>query len=1065
MKIFLSSTSRDLSQTRAKISQWLSGIFGVELIVMETFGSDDAPPDINSVRRVRECDLFVGIYAHRYGTVDKATGESITELELDEAKIALSSGVLGHLLLYCIDDDAPWPDEYRESGKQAQQGLRRLKTKVAQHTYTRFNTKDELTFYILRDVYRILSERFGTLPLKVRESLLPTPRSIRQPVGMEFLTSENRDYLIGRETEVGKLIARISGDPITVLLGDSGIGKTSLIHAGLIPRVKESGWRAIYARPLGLPCTDIVRQIQTTIFEGRPTYKGPLVSLLAEVAAALREEKALLIIDQFEDVLGGRDYREVEQLISELRSIRELAAPCLRVLISYRADLEGRLGEYWQQMSGSPRGLPRVYLRGINDDQAWEGIKKIAQDLSINMNLREYEQLRIKRDLLVASQSGGFFAVYPPYIQMLIDHMWSTSKKGAGAYRLKDYQEAGGMEGVIGGYLNRQLEYAQDSEGYVQAVLVSLVRSYGVKAQRPIDEIVADTGFEKANCEAALEKLIDLRLVRHIEDYYEISHDFIARRIMFELVDSEVRELKRFQELLTSKAAAFETTKAPLTCEELLMLYKHKERVVPSEVELRLLLSSWVKGRGPALYWLLNAEAVKILEWLRADESKEDIERDEKVSIVLLRKKLGETPLIDEDYLSFRSYRLSAEMAGLILENPLSVPRELLFYGLRHRRREVQEACRYTVAQQVKSGDWSWIEPLRKSNSIARRQAYEELVLRDDVGIPEERTDGNRALEEFAILKKIALSRDSSDARKLFKMLQKGRVPRRSLLFGKSLVYLRERRLESLLREVERTSTSTAELLLSTIDKRITLSDFAAMLCAYKVWNLKEKDRYETPAVHSKARALAAAILRSMGNKYLPRLREVVKSIRITPSSRDIVLALLKYGSLRDLRFVLHRVETAEYKIDFWNHTELGRMAAKQMAEKSRGIPKFLLDIMASKEFWEYIPREERKSFAKKDLLSIWDLTNRALYVRLAGYAMIGTANESNEKQLLEIAQHYYGLVARAAAIRLVQLLGDRALRGLGTMADESIRSGRSESLADAIRSAEVEFFGLASLW
>lgn len=1064
MKIFLSSTSRDLSQTRARISQWLSGIFGVELIVMETFGSDDAPPDINSVRRVRECDLFVGIYAHRYGTVDEATGKSITELELDEAKIALSSGVLGHLLLYCIGDDAPWPDEYRESGEQAQQGLRRLKTKVAQHTYTRFNTKDELTFYILRDVYRILSERFGTLPLKVRESLLPTPRSIRQPVGMEFLTSENRDYLIGRETEVEKLIARIGGDPITVLLGDSGVGKTSLIHAGLIPRVKEAGWRAIYARPLGLPCTDIIRQIQTTIFEGRPIYKGPLVSLLAEVAAALKEEKALLIIDQFEDVLGSRDCREVEQLISELRSIRELATPCLRVLISYRADLEGRLGEYWQQMSGSPRGLPRVYLRGINDDQAWEGIKKITQDLSINMNLREYEQLRIKRDLLVASQSAGFFAVYPPYIQMLVDHMWSASKKGTGAYQLKDYQEAGGMEGVIGGYLNRQLEYAQDSEGYVQAVLVSLVRSYGVKAQRSIDEIVVDTGLEKASCEAALEKLIDLRLVRHIEDYYEISHDFIARKIVSELVDSEVRELKRFRELLTSKAAAFETTEAPLTCEELLMLYKHKEKVIPSEVELRLLLSSWVEGRGPALYWLLNAEAMKILEWLRADESKENIERDEKVSIVLLRKKLGETPLVDEDYLSFRSYRLSAEMAGLILENPLSVPRELLFYGLRHRRREVQEACRYTVAQQVKSGDWSWIELLRKSNSIARRQAYEWLILCGDVGVPEEARVRNRALEEFAILKRIALSRDSSEARKLFKMLQKARVPRRSLVFGKGLLYVREGRLENLLREVKRTRKETAELLLSAIAERITSRDFSIMLRAYQFWNLKEKGRYEKPAIHSKANALAAAISRSMRDKYLPQLRKVVKIVRLTPSSRDIILTLLKFGSLSDMKLVLHRVEMAQYEIDFWNHTELGHIAAKRMAEISRGIPKFLLEIMESKEFWEYIPREERKSLGKKDLLPIRDLSNRALYVRLAGYAMIGAANENSEKQLLELANHYYGLVARTAAIRLVQLLGDRALRKLGAMADESIRSGRAKSLADAIRSAEVELFGLASL-
>ena len=82
VKIFLSSTSIDLSEIRIEVSRWLTGIFGAELIIMETFGSDATSPDVNSVRRVRECDLFVGIYAHRYGTVDQATGKSITELEL-----------------------------------------------------------------------------------------------------------------------------------------------------------------------------------------------------------------------------------------------------------------------------------------------------------------------------------------------------------------------------------------------------------------------------------------------------------------------------------------------------------------------------------------------------------------------------------------------------------------------------------------------------------------------------------------------------------------------------------------------------------------------------------------------------------------------------------------------------------------------------------------------------------------------------------------------------------------------------------------------------------------------
>src|SRR5271167_3952462 len=107
-KIFLSSTYVDLRGARAELHRWLTGIFGADLVVMESFGSDAAPPNIMSVRRVRDCEIFIGIYAHRYGTIDPDTGRSITELELDEARTAHSAGVINSILLYVIADESAW---------------------------------------------------------------------------------------------------------------------------------------------------------------------------------------------------------------------------------------------------------------------------------------------------------------------------------------------------------------------------------------------------------------------------------------------------------------------------------------------------------------------------------------------------------------------------------------------------------------------------------------------------------------------------------------------------------------------------------------------------------------------------------------------------------------------------------------------------------------------------------------------------------------------------------------------------------------------------------------------
>lgn len=75
----------------------------------------------------------------------------------------------------------------------------------------------------------------------------------------------------------------------------------------------------------------------------------------------LPETRLLLIVDQFEDVLVARSQEEVEKLIFDLRAIYEAPDPRLRILVSCRADLEGRLGQFWQVVSGSASGLPRVY--------------------------------------------------------------------------------------------------------------------------------------------------------------------------------------------------------------------------------------------------------------------------------------------------------------------------------------------------------------------------------------------------------------------------------------------------------------------------------------------------------------------------------------------------------------------------------------------------------------------------------------------------------------------------------------------------------------------------------
>jgi hypothetical protein len=703
VRIFLSSTFVDLQELREEIALRLREVFGAHLLVMETFGSDAAPPVISAIRHVRDCDLFVGIYARRYGAVDPATGKSITELELDEAERSLSAGSLSDILLYWLSEDASWPPRLCETGAVAITRLEALREHSRQHTYTPFRDQRDLPYFVIRDVLAKIRHRLTPPSLRTKQLVLPTARRLQRPTGMEFLTSADREHFYGREAKLKELLAAIENNRITLLLGNSGTGKTSLIHAGLIPEAIGADWFPVYTRPLGLPRADVVAGLLSTVFEGPQSYRGTLPGALDDALDGTSPKRVLLIIDQFEDILSARENREAERLIDDLRALRFIDDARVRVLLAYRADLEARLGVFWQSISGSPAGLPRVYISGISTEEAWKSVRSACADLGADLDLSESESDQIGTDMQAFSaRQEPEGAVYPPYLQMFIDHVWRSLGNQPGDYRFDRYLTAGAMEGVTAGYLSRQLEYAQDNEGHLKAVLVSLVRSYCVKAQKTLAEIAADTGLSTNNCEVALEKLIDLRLVRHLDGLYEIAHDFLAREVAAKLVDAEEREFKRVRELLTSKAASYETTYSPLSVEELLLMFKHRQRILLSDEEVGLTMASWVEGKGPGLSLLLTAPPTRLVELIRSQEPKGRSEEEGKAMLILLRSKVTGVPLEERDWVEFRRYQLSMEVAEMITASPLACPDRILQWAARkaprRRRSRVpgyhEESCR-----------------------------------------------------------------------------------------------------------------------------------------------------------------------------------------------------------------------------------------------------------------------------------------------------------------------------------------------------------------------------------
>jgi hypothetical protein len=76
----------------------------------------------------------------------------------------------------------------------------------------------------------------------------PTIDAQRPWPGLLPFTEDARMFFHGREAETDELFRLIEREPLTVLFGQSGLGKSSLLNAGVFPRLRRAGYLPVYMR-------------------------------------------------------------------------------------------------------------------------------------------------------------------------------------------------------------------------------------------------------------------------------------------------------------------------------------------------------------------------------------------------------------------------------------------------------------------------------------------------------------------------------------------------------------------------------------------------------------------------------------------------------------------------------------------------------------------------------------------------------------------------------------------------------------------------------------------------
>jgi hypothetical protein len=142
-RVYVSSTYADLKQHREHVYQALRE-HSHDVIAMEDYVATDQRPLTKCLADVASCQLYVGIFAHRYGHVpdhDNPQGRSITELEYRHAE---GQGI--PRLVFLLDPAAPWQlawvDVVTDDSDQGAR-IRALREELGRERLTSFFTSAE----------------------------------------------------------------------------------------------------------------------------------------------------------------------------------------------------------------------------------------------------------------------------------------------------------------------------------------------------------------------------------------------------------------------------------------------------------------------------------------------------------------------------------------------------------------------------------------------------------------------------------------------------------------------------------------------------------------------------------------------------------------------------------------------------------------------------------------------------------------------------------------------------------------------------------------------------------
>jgi WD40 repeat protein len=299
--------------------------------------------------------------------------------------------------------------------------------------------------------------------------------------GLAAFGEEDADFFFGQENFVDKLVEATNQQPLVGVIGPSGSGKSSVVFAGLIPKLRQEGnWLIEIFKPGKDPFLPLafalVRQLEPEAGEthkmreamglasdfqqGRITVKQVIDQILERNPG----KRLLLVADQLEELFTLCPVKEEQKRFAD-ELLATIPQENITLVFTLRADFYGYVLSYRPFRDALETYTPKL-LSSMKREELQQAIELPAQKLDVQLEDQLTE--RILDD--VGQEPGNL-----PLLEFALTRLWEKQKHRTLTHAA--YDEIGGVKKAIANHAEQVYQKLTKTEKkQAQRIFLQLVR-------------------------------------------------------------------------------------------------------------------------------------------------------------------------------------------------------------------------------------------------------------------------------------------------------------------------------------------------------------------------------------------------------------------------------------------------------------------------------------------------------------------------------------------------------------------------------------------------------------